>query len=365
MQHVAQRDREVARRSEARSLQSAAAVRNLAIASLVAATAACTANVDITTEDSDSTSGTSIGITDHLSGCHGHASTSIPSDGQYVMTTFGGGADDQPMSCGGYADGSGWYAASRQRYGCGAHLQVEANGKCVVLEAQDYGPDVCVENAANMPILDMSPRASRALYGVSGAGWSDHLVVSVTEVPSSTPLGPCQASDGGGGGGGGTGMSCSSATLDRDVDDGTCVQAASDGVWYQCNNGNWDAKSSSSGCATAYGWCDSATLGESVPPRTCAADTRATGACGADAGVADAGTAGAPRAVQRLAAAARRSSEMVPASTAVTMASRTASSASASRLSPPRHSRSAPAASGRGTAPCRARAGPSRCRART
>jgi hypothetical protein len=267
VQHVAQRDRDVARRTEARSLQSAAAVRNLAIASLLAATAACTANVDITTEDSDSTAGTSIGVTDHLSGCHGHAPSSIPSSGQYVMTTFGGGADDQPMSCGGYADGTGWYAASRQRYGCGAHLQVEANGKCVVLEAQDYGPDVCVENAANMPILDMSPRASRALYGVSGAGWSDHLVVSVTEVPASTPLGPCQAS--GGGGGGGTGMSCSSATLDRDVDDGTCVQAASDGVWYQCDNGSWDAKSSSAGCASAYGWCDSATLGKSVPPRTC------------------------------------------------------------------------------------------------
>jgi hypothetical protein len=251
-------------RAEARSLQRVAAVRNLAIASLLAATAACTANVDIY-EDQDSTAGASIGtITPDLSGCHGHASTSVPADGQYVMTTFGGGADNQPMSCGGYADGTGWYAASRQRYGCGAHLQVEANGKCVVVEAQDYGPDVCVENAAHMPILDMSPRASKALYGVSGAGWSDHLVVNVTEVSSSTPLGPCTSTGGGGGG-----MSCSSATLDRDVDDGTCVQSASDGAWYQCSNGAWVGKSSSSGCATAYAWCDSATLGKSVPPRTC------------------------------------------------------------------------------------------------
>jgi hypothetical protein len=187
---------------EARSLQSAAAVRNLAIASLLAATAACTANVDIY-EDQGSTSGASIQITPDLSGCHGHAGTSIPADGEYVMTTFGGGADNQPMSCGGYADGTGWYAASRQRYVCGAHLQVEANGKCVVLEAQDYGPDTCVENAAHSPILDMSPRASKALYGVSGAGYSDHLVVNVTEVASSVPLGPCTATGGGGGGGGG------------------------------------------------------------------------------------------------------------------------------------------------------------------
>lgn len=249
-------------------------MRNLAALALVLS--ACTANVD-TFEDSDSTAGTSITVTDHLSGCHGQASSSVPADGRYTMTTFGGGADDQAMSCGGYADGTGWYAASRQRYGCGSHLQVEANGKCVVLEAQDYGPDVCVEAAAHMPILDMSPRASKALYNVSGAGWSDHLVVNVTEVSSSTPLGPCQATDGGGGGsgsgdmggGGGTGASCSSATLDRDVDDGTCVQSAADAAWYECTNGAWVARSSSSGCATAYAFCSSPTLGKSVPPRSC------------------------------------------------------------------------------------------------
>src|SRR5205823_1206682 len=144
--------------------------------------------------------------------------------------------DNQQMSCGGYADGLGWYAASRQRYGCGSKLQVEANGNCVVLDALDYGPDVCVEAAAHSPILDMSPRASKALYGVSGAGWSDHITVTVVEVDSSTPLGMCTSSSGGGGGGSGsgsgggggsaTGASCSSSTLDRDVDDGECVQSA-------------------------------------------------------------------------------------------------------------------------------------------
>jgi hypothetical protein len=65
------------------------------------------------------------------------------------------------------------------------------------------------------------------------------------------------------------GMSCSSATLDRDVDDGVCVQAASDGEWYQCDNGTWIDRSSSAGCPSAYAWCDSATLGRSVPPGTC------------------------------------------------------------------------------------------------
>ena len=225
-------------------------------------------------EPDNATSGASISSpTPYLSGCHGQASSTIPADGRYVMTTFGGGADDQQMSCGGYADGVGWYAASRQRYGCGAKLQVEANGNCVVVEAEDYGPDVCVEAAAGMPVLDMSPSAAKALYGVSGAGWSDHLVVTATEVDGSTPLGACASGGGGGGSGSGSGSSggasCSSATLDRDVDDGTCVQSASDQSWYRCDDGSWDAISTSAGCASAFAWCSSATLGEAVPPRTC------------------------------------------------------------------------------------------------
>lgn len=64
---------------------------------------------------------------------------------------------------------------------------------------------------------------------------------------------------------------CASATLDKTVGAGTCVQAASDAKWYTCTNGAWVARSSSAGCAAAatYGWCESATLGRSVAPRTC------------------------------------------------------------------------------------------------
>jgi hypothetical protein len=243
----------------------------------------CTADVDILTEDQDSTAGASIGTTERsLSGCHGQASSSIPSDGKYVITTFGGGADTQPMSCGGTANGTGWYAASRQRYGCGSHIKVQANGKCVVLATNDYGPDVCVENAAHSPIIDVSPAASKALFGVSGAGWSDHLVVTVTTATSSTALGPCAPDSGGGSGGGsgsgsgsgsggGTmpGASCASSTLDRDVETGVCVQSATDGDWYECTDGEWTSRASSAGCAEAYGYCSSATLGRDVPARTC------------------------------------------------------------------------------------------------
>ena len=248
--------------------------------------AACTADVEVT-EDTNATSGASVTYTSHLSGCHGKASTAIPSDGHYDLTSFGGPGDEQKMSCGGQADGKGWYAASRQRYGCGAKVMVQANGKCVVLATQDYGPDVCVENAAHAPILDVSPAASKVLFNSSSAGWSDHFAVTVTEVSASTPLGICgstpppppgDTTEGGGSGSdtgsGGTstgmGAACSSATLARDVSDGTCVQAATDSQWYECNNGSWDGIASSAACTgEVYGFCDSATLGTSVPARTC------------------------------------------------------------------------------------------------
>jgi hypothetical protein len=185
------------------------------------------------------------------------------------------------MSCGGFADGTGWYAASRQRYGCGSKLKITANGKCVVVEALDYGPDVCVENAAGKPIIDASPKVSKALFDEAGAGWSDRMAVQVEEVAPGTPVGVCSTTNppSGGGGGGGTGGgtgggmptpdSCMSATLDREVAEGTCVQQASDASWKRCSAGQWIARGSASSCTASYGFCDSATLGRAVPARTC------------------------------------------------------------------------------------------------
>ena len=224
-------------------------------------------------EATDGTPGASVTtIGRGLTGCRGQAASSIPASGQYILTTFGGPGDHQPMSCGGYANGTGWYAASRQRYGCGSKLRVEANGKCVVVVTDDYGPDVCVENAAGKPILDVSPKVSRELFGMSGAGWSDRVVVTATEVDASTPVGLCAATPpaGGGTGGGSTpALTCPSATLDRDVTEGTCVQSATTGAWQQCAAGAWVTRSSAASCTASYGFCDSATLGEAVPPRSC------------------------------------------------------------------------------------------------
>jgi hypothetical protein len=97
------------------------------------------------------------------------------------------------MSCGSSTrSGSWYYAASRQRYGCGSHLRVEANGRCAIVQTDDYGPDVCVERAAGGPILDASPLLARHLFGAESLGWSDRRRVLVIEVSPDTPLGPCE-----------------------------------------------------------------------------------------------------------------------------------------------------------------------------
>ncbi|HEX4515892.1 MAG TPA: hypothetical protein VH054_20225 [Polyangiaceae bacterium] len=173
-----------------------------------------------------------------LSGCHGTASSTEPADGEYYLTSFGFTSDDDGiMSCGEYTkDGSWYYAASRQRFGCGSRIQIEANGKCVVAETDDYGPDVCVENAAGRPIIDASPLVSEALFGTKSAGWSDRYAIRVTQVDGSTPLGLCSSN---------TppppppSVTCYSHTLDQDEPEGACVQSVSDDVWYQCTASGW------------------------------------------------------------------------------------------------------------------------------
>ncbi|HEX7666302.1 MAG TPA: hypothetical protein VF407_17370 [Polyangiaceae bacterium] len=162
--------------------------RHLLLVPALCLVAACSA----ATEDAAPDDGLSSSADQDLKGCKGKASSSVPSNDVYDLTSFGGPGESGIMSCGDYTkNGSWYYAASRQRYGCGAHVKVEANGKCVVVQTDDYGPDVCVENAAGRPILDASPLVSKYLFGTSSAGWSDGYKVTVTEVSKSTKLGPC------------------------------------------------------------------------------------------------------------------------------------------------------------------------------
>jgi hypothetical protein len=202
---------------------------------------------------------------DALTGCHGKASTTIPSDDSYYLTSFGGSGESGVMSCGEYTKSGSWYyMASRQRFGCGAHVMLQANGKCVVAEADDYGPDVCVENAAGKAIIDASPLVAEKLYNEKSAGWSDRLEVTATVVDDSTPLGPCAAaaqtpastddggtdtstgssSDPGPSSGDPSSIQCDSYTLGSIVSGGTCVQSSTDSDWYQCTSYGWVALSS-------------------------------------------------------------------------------------------------------------------------
>jgi hypothetical protein len=244
-------------------------------AGLALVLAACTTDVEVDSpfEDEEATEGASVTTPLALTGCRGHADSAIPADDTYVITTFGGPGDHQPMSCGGRADGTWYYAASRQRYGCGARIAIRGNGRCVVAQTDDYGPDVCVERAVARPIMDVSPAVARALFGSSSFGWSDRVTVTVEEVARSTPLGPCATTSEPPPGTPpppppAPPALCHSATLDRDVAAGTCVRPAS-GTLYGCVDGAWVARSSTTGCAALYEWCQSATLGRGVPARTC------------------------------------------------------------------------------------------------
>ena len=65
-----------------------------------------------------------------------------------------------------------------------------ANGKSVVAIALDFGPScTAVEDKVKKGVLDASGRVDRQLFGAD-QGYQDKSLVTVTEVPDSTPLGP-------------------------------------------------------------------------------------------------------------------------------------------------------------------------------
>lgn len=143
----------------------------------------------------------------------------IPADGVYYVTTFGGGADTQTMSCGGTADATWAYAADRARFGCGTKLLVQAGGKQCVVEVADCGPNRCVEEAAcgcscggHHPMLDVSPFVTQYLLGSSAVGWSEKRAVTANAVDAASTIGCPGNAVGGGGSGGSTGNGGSGAT---------------------------------------------------------------------------------------------------------------------------------------------------------
>jgi hypothetical protein len=138
-------------------------------------------------------------------GCSSVSYSDIPSNHLYYVTTFGGGSDTQGMSCGGTADGKWAYIANSARFGCGAKVKIEANGKSCIAKVADCGPNRCVEQAASYssckshhPIIDASPYITKYLLGLGGVGWSDKKTVKATKVSASAPIGCPADSDGDG-----------------------------------------------------------------------------------------------------------------------------------------------------------------------
>lgn len=166
---------------------------SLPVALLLLGTAAGCGVEDTDPHHEDFDEAASMSSTDFaLTGCDGKASSTLPFSGAYTLTTFGGPGESQPVACGGSTrHGTWYYAASSQRYGCGSRIRLTANGRCVVAQTADYGPDVCVERAAQGPVLDASPLVAQALFGTAQLGWSERRRVTVTRVSRTTPLGPC------------------------------------------------------------------------------------------------------------------------------------------------------------------------------
>ncbi len=149
--------------------------RILCTAALLASIAACSGSAD----ESGGVSATNGALTVGGYPCPQTgtiAVSTIPANSQYYLTTFTGGT----MSCGEQADGVSLYIADRQRFGCGTHVRVTnpANGKSCVTFVGDTGPNICVEEAADEPIIDASPAISEYLFNESSEGWSGHRLVT-------------------------------------------------------------------------------------------------------------------------------------------------------------------------------------------
>jgi len=107
-----------------------------------------------------------------------------PSNGVYYLTTF----DGTTCSCGSCHQYGNFFAADRQRFGCGTSLHVCRNGKCLTARVTDYGPSCFVENDAGNAVLDASPSVCSSLTGSSSCGWSDHFAVTVAVAAPNSPI---------------------------------------------------------------------------------------------------------------------------------------------------------------------------------
>ncbi len=150
--------------------------------------------------------------------CDGTTGTTQLASGEYVATSFGcsvledGSVISDPGDncipacfnflksegiCASNASGPtcekqiNWYAADRDRFGCGTKLRVTepSSGNSAVVMVIDAGPACWVEQEVDTGVLDLSYRATEHLFG-GQVGFAEKEMVEVEVVSADTPLGP-------------------------------------------------------------------------------------------------------------------------------------------------------------------------------
>lgn len=131
--------------------------------------------------------------TDYNCGCKSGCCTTIPSDGNYYLTSFCDSSTACGQSCG---NCQGWYATSAIRFRCNAQLKCCRGNDCVTLKVIDSGPGCWVEEKVGRAIIDASYSTCKHFTGGSSCGWSDRISINCKKITTDAMmpddmLGPC------------------------------------------------------------------------------------------------------------------------------------------------------------------------------
>jgi hypothetical protein len=198
---------------------------------------------EITDEDTDETEGAATssvalkyeGTCDFLRSCSTY-SRGLPA-GKVTWGCTGVG------TC---SDSALWVAGPTRSY-CGKTVKICKGGTCTnalvkdVSVSRDWEASNGVMAALGLP---------HGLTGRCSGFGGGRVTVSTTSAPVSTP--PVSASSSGREDEDG---SCFSTTLSKTVPEKSCVESRSNGVWYQCKDGDWYRGVEGDGASGPYGAC--------------------------------------------------------------------------------------------------------------
>ncbi len=126
----------------------------------------------------------------------------------------------------------------------------------LVTAVSSEGIEIIQQNVWGAGGIAVLPWDGATVYGPAGWGWA-------------LPQGWAHAKANGAAASGGGGGGCSSATLGRDVGEGTCVQSASDAQLYVCQGGGWNAVGGCPAGSDDWGYCYATHADQWVPATSC------------------------------------------------------------------------------------------------